>query len=72
VVEAAGPDGLVVTTAKDAVKLRGVYPALSPACVVAELEVRVTYGASDLARLLDRMARVQSNPVRAADPPPAR
>ena len=72
VVEAAGPDGLVVTTAKDAVKLRGVYPALSPACVVAELEVRVTYGADDLARLLDRVVRAQSNPVTVANPPSVR
>ena len=71
-IEAAGPDGLTVTTAKDAVKFRSLYRAQAPACVVAELEVRVTYGDSDLARLLDRMARVQPNPVTAADPPSAR
>jgi tetraacyldisaccharide-1-P 4'-kinase len=63
---AAGPDALVVTTAKDAVKLRRLYRTTAPACVVAELEVRVTYGETDLARLLDRAARPQSNPVTAA------
>jgi tetraacyldisaccharide 4'-kinase len=71
-VEAAGPDGLIVTTAKDAVKLRSLYRAQAPACVVAELEVRVTYGESDLARLLDRVARAQPNPVTAALLPPLR
>jgi len=71
-IEAAGPDGVIVTTAKDAVKLRSVYRAPAPACVVAELEVRVTYGESELARLLDRVVRPQSNPVTAAKAPPAR
>ena len=69
---AAGPEGLIVTTAKDAVKLRGVRGAQSPAWVVAELEVRVTYGESDLARLLDRAVRPQSNPVTAPAAPPVR
>jgi tetraacyldisaccharide 4'-kinase len=49
----AGPGGVVVTTAKDAVKLRRLWNPTMPSCVVAELEVRVTYGAADLARLLD-------------------
>lgn len=71
-VEAAGPDGLIVTTAKDAVKLRRLYRAQAPMCLVAELEVRVTYGEADLARLLDRAVRRQTNPVTAADPPSAR
>jgi tetraacyldisaccharide 4'-kinase len=71
-VEAAGPNGLIVTTAKDAVKLRSLYRAQAPACVVAELEVRVTYGEPDLARLLDRALRPQSNPVTAATPPSVR
>ena len=71
-VAAAGKDGLIVTTAKDAIKLRGVYPAQAPACVVAELEVRVTTGEAELARLLDRTAHLQSHPVTAAAPPSMR
>lgn len=70
--QAAGPDGLVVTTAKDAVKLRGLYRAQAPACVVAELEVRVTYGEADLGRLLDRAARPQPKPETAVPPPSVR
>lgn len=68
----AGPDGVVVTTAKDAVKLRPVWPELAPTCLVAELEVRVTCGADALARLLDRLGRAahpQPNPVAAVVPP---
>lgn len=68
----AGPDGLLVTTAKDAVKLRGVHRAERPACLVAELEVRVTHGKEDLWRLLDRVARPRSNPVTADTPPSVR
>jgi tetraacyldisaccharide 4'-kinase len=68
----AGADGLVVTTAKDAVKLRSVYRTDAPPAVVAELEVRVTYGEDDLARLLDRAVRPQPNPETAAQAPPAR
>jgi len=69
---AAGPDGLVVTTAKDAVKLGPLLGAAAPPAFVAELEVRVTYGEDDLARLLDRAARPQPNPVTAARTPSAR
>ncbi len=68
---AAGPDGLIVTTVKDAVKLRSIYRA-APACYVAELEVRVTYGETDLARLLDRAVRPQPNPDTTARAPSAR
>ena len=67
-----GPDALVVTTAKDAVKLRPVWPESARACLVAELEVRVTCGADELARLLDRLGRAahpQPNPVAAVVPP---
>lgn len=69
---AAGPDGLIVTTAKDAVKLRRVWRSDAPACVVAELEVRVTYGATGLGRLLDRVAHPEPQPLAADAPPPAR
>ena len=54
---AAGAAGTVVTTAKDAVKLRALWPSAAPACLVAELAVRVTYGEEDLSRLLDRIGR---------------
>ncbi len=57
---AAAAGALVVTTAKDAVKLRTLWPAEGPECLVAELEVRVTHGATELARLLDRV-RPQPN-----------
>ncbi len=59
---AAGPDGLVVTTAKDAVKLRPLYGPEAPPCLVAELEVRVTQGADELGRLLDGAVRPRSKP----------
>jgi tetraacyldisaccharide 4'-kinase len=65
----AGPEGMVVTTAKDAVKLRALWPATAPPCLVAELEVCVSSGEEHLARLLDRAARSPSNPVAAAVPP---
>ena len=71
-VAAAGQGGLIVTTAKDAIKLRDVYRAGAPACVVAELEVKVTAGEASLARVLDRTAHLQSNPVTAAAPPSMR
>jgi len=74
-VAAAGPDGVVVTTAKDAVRLRPVWPEKAPACLIAELEVRVTYGEDALARLLDRLGRAahpRSNPVAAVVPPDRR
>ncbi len=68
----AGPGGLVVTTAKDAVKLRSVVGGAAPAWLVARLEVRATSGNEDLARLLDRVARPGSNPVTAHASPSAR
>jgi len=71
----AGPDGVLVTTAKDAVKLRRLWNAAAPSCVVAELEVRVTYGERELARILDRVrggARQRENPTAAEGPPSVR
>jgi tetraacyldisaccharide 4'-kinase len=65
----AGPSGVVVTTAKDAGKLRRLWSAEAPRCLVAELEVRVTNGEADLARVLDRVrgaARRSENPGRPA------
>lgn len=53
----AGPKGVVVTTAKDAVRLRPVWPADAPTCLIAELEVHVTFGQDDLSRLLDRLGQ---------------
>jgi len=47
---------VVVTTAKDAVKLRGRWPAQAPPCLVAVLEVQITIGAQELGALLDRVA----------------
>jgi tetraacyldisaccharide 4'-kinase len=71
---AAGATGTVVTTAKDAVKLRPMWPAAAPACLVAELAVHVTYGEEDLARLLDRIGRAAhpQTPSEAAGGPPDR
>ena len=71
----AGPEGVVVTTAKDAVRLRPVWPAAAPPCLVAELDVHVTHGEAALARLLDRLGRAahsRSTPVAAAVPPDGR
>ncbi len=72
---AAGPGGTVVTTAKDAVRLRPVWPEPAPACLVAELDVRVTCGEDALARLLDQFGRAahpRPNPVAAVVPPDRR
>ena len=52
----AGADGLVVTTEKDAVKLRGLWPSGPPECWVAALDVRIVRGDDTLARLLDEIA----------------
>jgi tetraacyldisaccharide 4'-kinase len=71
----AGPGGVVVTTAKDAVKLRRLWSAAAPRCVVAELEVRVTFGEADLARVLDYIhgaARPRGTPTAAGMPPSPR
>lgn len=59
----AGADGVVVTTAKDAVRLRPVWPATGPEGLVAELDVHVTYGQDDLTRLLDRLGRAAHGPT---------
>jgi tetraacyldisaccharide 4'-kinase len=53
----AGPDGVIVTTSKDAVRLRPVWPAASRPCLIAELEVEVTFGRDEISRLLDRLGR---------------
>ena len=66
---AAGPGGLVVTTGKDAVKLRGLWPAAGPACWVAMLGVRVDEGDDYLARALDGLAAARRNLFRAAGEP---
>jgi tetraacyldisaccharide 4'-kinase len=69
---AAGPDGMVVTTGKDAVKLRPMWPASAPRCWVATLDVRVADPSGFLARTLDRIAGARHNPQTAAATPPAR
>jgi tetraacyldisaccharide 4'-kinase len=67
----AGPDGLVVTTGKDAVKLRPIWGADGPACLVAEVDVRVTYGHEALGGLLDRAVSSRSHSLAAEAPPSA-
>lgn len=67
-----GPVGVVVTTAKDAARLRPLWPATAPTCLVAELDVHVTYGEAVLARLLDQLglaAHSRSTPEAAVAPP---
>ncbi len=70
---AGPPDGgaVVVTTAKDAPRLRPVWPRAAPPCLIAELEVHVTYGLDELTRLLDRLGRAahQTTPHTAATVP---
>jgi tetraacyldisaccharide 4'-kinase len=68
----AGSDGVVVTTGKDAVKLRALWPRGAPACQVAGLAVRISGADDRLARLLEKLsaARLPNNPVAAS--PPAR
>lgn len=68
----AGADGLVVTTGKDAVKLRALWPAEPPACWVAVLEVRVGRGDDILARFLDEIAGARRTHNRSATQPTAR
>jgi len=48
--------GLVVTTGKDAVKLRDLWPAGPPECWVAHLVSKVESGADVLARLVEDVA----------------
>lgn len=65
----AGAGGLVVVTAKDAVKLAEVWPAELPPCLVAQLEARPAAGAAALDGLLDWVAaaaRATTNPGAAA------
>lgn len=69
---AAGAGGMVVTTGKDAVKLRGLWPVGAPFCWVAPLEVRVADGSGYLARTLDTVAAARPNLQTAAATPPAR
>lgn len=54
-----GGEGVVVTTAKDAARLRPVWPQApgAPRCLIAELEVEATFGQDELTRLLDRLGR---------------
>ncbi len=66
---AAGPDGLVVTTGKDAVKLLRLWPAGPPDCRVASLAVRPLDADGILTRALDRVAGARRNPQTAAVPP---
>jgi len=46
----------IITTAKDAVKLRALWPSDGPACYVAALGVSIETGAEALGLLLDRAA----------------
>ena len=46
----------IITTAKDAVKLRALWPQDGPECYVAVLGVRIESGAEALGQLLDRAA----------------
>jgi tetraacyldisaccharide 4'-kinase len=55
IVAEAGPIA-VVTTAKDAVKLRPLWPADGPPCLVARLRVQITVGAEAIGGLLDGVA----------------
>jgi tetraacyldisaccharide 4'-kinase len=73
IIQAAGPRGLVVTTAKDAVKLASLWPPDSPRCLVALLGVTIATGAHVMDRLVDRVVGLaqRSNPV-SADAPPMR
>jgi len=64
----AGADGLVVTTEKDAVKLRGLWPAGLPDCWVAALDVRIGRGDDTLARLLDEIAGARRTLNRPEEP----
>ncbi|MBI4542635.1 MAG: tetraacyldisaccharide 4'-kinase [Gemmatimonadetes bacterium] len=68
----AGEGGLVVTTAKDAVKLAPLWLDAAPSCWVATLVARMTAGGEMLSRLLDRVAtaaRSTPRPGEAEAPP---
>ena len=62
--------GVVLTTAKDAVKLAPLWPVDGPRCLVAKLEVTITAGADALDELMNRAATVarRKNPGTAAAP----
>jgi tetraacyldisaccharide 4'-kinase len=66
---AAGVDGIVVTTGKDAVKLRRLWPGGPPECRVATLAVRPVDVSGYLARTLDGIAGARRNFQMAAVPP---
>jgi len=71
----ARADATVVTTAKDAYRLRPLWPATAPPCLVAELDVQISDGEEPLARLLDRLgsvAQLRTNPAAAVAPPDRR
>ena len=62
----------VVSTLKDAVKLRALWTADAPACYVVRIGVTIEAGADTLAGLLDRVAtaaRTDNNPEAAAASP---
>lgn len=62
--------GVVLTTAKDAVKLGPLWPEHGPPCLVARLDVSITAGAQALDELLERAATAarRTNPGTAAAP----
>jgi tetraacyldisaccharide 4'-kinase len=70
-IAAAGPGGAVVTTGKDAVKLRELWPGGPVRCWVAEADLMVAAGAEALAGLLDGVATaaLRYNRGTAAAPP---
>jgi tetraacyldisaccharide 4'-kinase len=73
IIDAAARRGVAVTTAKDAVKLRRLWPTDGPLCLVAELTVRITGGADVLGAALDRVATAARAPRSLATAaPPAR
>lgn len=62
--------GTVLTTAKDAVKLKSLWPVDGAECLVARLRVTITAGADALDELLERAATAarDTNPGTAAAP----
>ena len=62
--------GVVLTTAKDAVKLLPLWPEAGPECLVAALQVTITAGADALDELLNRAvtAARRTNPGTAGAP----
>jgi tetraacyldisaccharide 4'-kinase len=68
----AGPDGVMVTTGKDAVKLRALWPRGAAACQVAGLAVRISGDEDRLTRLLDQLAAARRTDDPVAARPPAR